>query len=475
MSIPLPPTVHGPIVPSSTNVLVSGALLGASIRVFTVGLDEVGATIAGANGNVLVPLHRTLNPGELVFATQTVGPETSAPSNQGVPVIDIPLPLPAPIFASPGTECMNAVLLAGLVPGATVELSIGSTPLATTTVIGTSAWIGFDPTPLEDGLTLKAVQRVAGSSSPAVHSPPLAPVSQREGLPVPVLGEPLVACDTAVLVSAAIPAAELELEQDGRVQHWVNIAASYWATGAGPLEPGRLQARQSLPGCGGRSASVQVTVGPATTPPAPAPRTFCPEVRRIVVTGLKPGGVLSVAARELTSPVETEIGIRGIGVSVEQVDLPDVIGGEGPFMNVVVRQTVCELTSPPGFAGEFARAGSGVVPPPRPRISGPLLECMRAVPATDLLNGVLVRAMSRRSGLPLSDQMIVTSPTARLPTWFPLVADDEVELQQEGCAAPPDSAPIRVEHLPSPLPSPTIRGPVRPGERTVVVHGCLPG
>ncbi len=73
MAIPLAPIVHGPIVPSSTHVAVSGALLGATIQVVTVGINEVGRATAGANGNLLVPLHRTLVPGELVFARQTAG------------------------------------------------------------------------------------------------------------------------------------------------------------------------------------------------------------------------------------------------------------------------------------------------------------------------------------------------------------------------------------------------------------------
>jgi hypothetical protein len=475
MATPLPPTVRGPILPSSTHVGVSGALAGATVRVVVVGIVEVGRTTASHNGDVWVPLDRSLNPGELVFAIQSLAGDESALSNQAVPVISVPSPLPAPAFASPVTECMDAVLLAGLVPGARVTLTIGATTLAATTVTGTSAWVGFDPAPLAGGLVLTAVQRVAGAASPPAHSPPLAPVTAREGLPAPVLGQPIVACDTAVQVSGVVPVGVLVLDQGDGAQRWVNIASAYWATGSRPLRPGALAARQLLPGCGGRSGETRVTVGPATAPPAPVPHVFCPEARRIVVGGLKPGGVLTVSARELGATEEREIGVRGIGAGVEQVDLPEMIGGEGPNMTILVRQTVCELTSPPGSAGEFARAGSGAATPPRPRITGPLLDCMRAVPAADLLNGVMVRAVSRRTGTPLTDQVVVTSPVTRIPTWFPLVAGDEVELRQEGCAAPPDSAPARVDALPQPLAPPTIRTPVRPGDRTVVVTGCLPG
>jgi hypothetical protein len=71
---------------------------------------------------------------------------------------------------------------------------------------------------------------------------------------VPVIAGPLHACDTAVLVSSAIPAGQLELENRGSAQFWVNIAETYWATGVRPLQEGTLKARQRLPGCGGVSA-----------------------------------------------------------------------------------------------------------------------------------------------------------------------------------------------------------------------------
>ena len=316
---------------------------------------------------------------------------------------------------------------------------------------------------------------VRGRSQLTASSPPLAAIDQRENLPLPIVNQPVVACDTAVLASNLIPAGELELSSDRGTQQWTNIAAAYWATGIIPLKQGTLKASQRLPGCGGQSGVVDVPVGPAVVPPAPLMQPFCPDAKRIVVSGLKASGVLTIWSKPYDDTAETEIGSLGIGSSVEQVDLPQAIGGQGNIMVIVARQSLCGLTSPPGQSLEFARPGSGALPPPTPKIVAPLLACMKAIPAEGLFNGVLTQGYSARTGSALTDPTIVTSPMTRLPTWFPLVADDHVEVRQVGCSAPSKSAAERVHPLPSPLPPPKICEPVRPGDQIVVVEKCLPG
>ena len=476
MAAPLAPTVQGPIMPSSSHVLVSGALAGATVTVLvSPGAQKVGEQVAGADGGLLVPLFASLTVGQVVFAQQTRGGQSSDPSNVGVPVIAAPDPLPVVVFASPLTECMNRILLAGLVPGAVVTVRHGGTTLGASTVTTTSAWVDVDPALLNSGMVLSAVQKVGGASSAPCNSPPLAAVSSREGLPPPKIGQPLVACDTALQVSDVVPAGETQLDVNGDLLVWTNIASSYYATGARLPRPGTFKARQVLPGCGGQSAMVDVPVGPAVTPPAPTVQVFCPETRRVLVTGLRPSGVLRISARESSGGAETEIGEIGFSTTEAQVDLPDQVGGQGPSMSIVARQIRCGLTSPPGSGTEMARPGSGALPPPTPKITEPLFACMRAVPATGLFTGVLTQAISARTGAPLGDEIVVSSPTARLPTWFPLQVGDRVLIAQKGCSAPAKSAEATVRPLPSPLPTPKIKTPVRPGATTVVVDGCLPG
>ncbi len=471
---PLAPIVHGPILTSSLSVLVSGVLGGAEVFLLAGG-NRVGSAVASANGNLWVSLDRKLAPGELVAAVQEITGEESAASNNPVAVIDIPIPLPPPAYGSPLTECMDHVLLLSLVPGAKVTLKAGNTVLTTFDAVGTSSWASFDPTPLAAGQILSAFQSIDAQTSAAAASMPLAAVPQREGLPVPQVAGPLNACDTAVLVSSMIPAGQLELENEGTAQFWVNIAETYWATGLIPLRPGKLRARQRLAGCGGVSNDIDVPVGAAVTPPAPVLQPFCPDARRVVVTGLKPGGVLTLWSKVWNQPTETEIGSVGIGSSSEQVDLPDEVGGTGDIMAIVARQTLCGLTSPSGSSLEFARPGSGALPPPTPAIVPPLLDCMRAVPAANLFNGVLTQVVSDATGQPLSDMVVVTSPATRIPVWFPLIEGDKVAIRQIGCSAPSRTAAEKVQPLPSPLPVPKIVQPVRPGDRLVKIQNCLPG
>jgi len=86
-----------------------------------------------------------------------------------------------------------------------------------------------------------------------------------------------------------------------------------------------------------------------------------------------------------------------------------------------------------------------------------------------------VRLVSVRSGLPLSDWRVPVTPAALLSTWFPVIADDVVRIEQSGCGAPAASADERVNSLPSPLPAPTIIEPVRPSACAVSAKGFLPG
>lgn len=475
MATPLAPLVRGPLLASSSHVPVSGALEAANVEIL-VGGTVVGSALSGSNGDLKVPLARSLGVGESVTARQSIAGATGPLSSQAVVVVAAPSPLPAPVFASPLTECMNRFLLAGLVPGSTVKVTIGATPVASFVATDTVEWAQVaNTTPIAAGATMQAVQSIGAATSAATNSIPLAKILSRERFGPPRIAEPVNACDTAVLVSDVFPAGELALSNGGNTLTWTNVAATYWATGATPFKPGALKAIQRLPVCGGESAAREVTVGPPVQPPAPTVMPFCPETRRLLVGNLKPGGVLTVASRRVDGTGgETMLGIVGIGSTTQEIDLPTAVGGSGPAMLVSVRQTVCGLTSPEGKAVEFSRPEWGPIPPGPASIVAPLHDCMRAVPANGLTM-VLTRATSKRSGQPLSDLVLVPGSSARIPTWFPLVAGDEVVIEQVGCSAPAYSAPERVEPLPSPLPVPTVRGPVRPGQNTVVVEGCLPG
>jgi hypothetical protein len=368
---------------------------------------------------------------------------------------------------------MSNVLLGGLVPGAQVEVRIGGTLAGAIAAAGTSGWVQVNPAVLTAGAVLNAIQKVGGQTSPTATSTKLVAVSARV-VPPPQIEQPVRACDTSLHVLDCIPAADLISENAGNSTLWTNIAAHYWATGAAEFKAGPLKIVQRLPGAGTQSADVIVTVATAVAPGMPMLQPFCPDAKRVTVSSLKRGGVLTLWKKIWDQQGETEIGSIGIGKDTEQVDLPEKVGGTGPVMAIVARQSSCGLTSSPGSANEFARPGSGALPLPTPKIVPPLYDCTRAV-LCESLAMVPARLVSVNSGLPLSDFTVPVAPNALLWSWFPLVANDVVKIEQSGCGAPAASGHERVDPLPSPLPAPTVIGPVRPGASSVKAKGFLPG
>ncbi|MDK1494409.1 hypothetical protein QN219_31165 [Sinorhizobium sp. 7-81] len=140
MVLPLPPIVHGPITRFSPSVRVTGVLADATVEIFADG-GQIGKSVAGSNGTVWVTIFDTPIAGQLITAVQTTTDGSSAPSPQGVPVIDVPNPLPTPVFGSPLTTAMSAVRLSGLVPGASVTISNNGTAVGLAGGSETTAWI----------------------------------------------------------------------------------------------------------------------------------------------------------------------------------------------------------------------------------------------------------------------------------------------------------------------------------------------
>ncbi len=472
MPTPLAPVVHGPILVTSPAVLVSGVLAQATVELL-VGDTAVGMATAVGNGDLWVSLVRELSANNAIVAVQSLGGRTSLPSNYPVPVLPVPAALPAPVFLSPMSQFMSHVLLRGLVPGARIEVRRGNVLAGSAIARGASTWLAVDPAVLIDGAVLTAVQRLGDKSSPVTTSVELAEVNARL-VPTPKIEEPVRACDTSLHVLDCIPAADLVAENAGNSVLWTAISDQFWATGAREFKPGPLRISQRLPGTGVQSDELVLTVEEAVAPPAPLLNRFCPESRRLVVSGLKPGGVLTLWEKVWNEEDETELGSIGIGKIVEQIDLPKRVGGSGPLMAIIARQSTCGLTSPSGLATEFARPGSSVVPLPAPRIRAPLYDCSRTVPCEDLAM-VQARLVSSLSGQPLSDWEVPSTTDTPLHAWFPLVAGDVVRVEQLGCGAPDSANEERVHTLPSPLPQPIVVGPVRPGAVAVSASGVLPG
>lgn len=483
MAVLAPPTVIGPLLETSPLVRVDGVLSGAKVTVSAQGGAVHADGTATANGTVVLAVSRTLVVGTTLVATQQRGADSSGPSVHGCPVVPAPRDLPRPVFEAVLNQCSESCLLSGLVPGAVVTVKRGATVLATETVQTPRQWVRLGAS-VSVGTTLSATQSLPGvTPSPAGWSDQVTLVDIESGVAKPTVGEPLTACQSTInfsrLVSTALVTTELD---DGTRYSWYAPGEAFQGLLPTPLKPGAIRVRQQLPACGYTSADTKVGVGPEQKPPQPRPQAFCPESQCIVVDGLVAGATVSFSTASWDNNVggwgpETPLMVAGAVGGSQLFDLPQVVGGgPGPIAIIMVRQTLCTLTSDLGFAREYIRPGEpgGVAPSAQPSIVAPVYSCAQTVRIDPSGWGVGI-LRSTRTGLQLADAF---TPWVGLPSvlklWFPLASGDELVVEYKGCAAPRPTNPVPVTSVPATLPDLTIEPPL-PGDTEVRIRGGLPG
>jgi hypothetical protein len=134
MPAPLPPVVDGPLYPVTQQVYVDNLLPGADVTVYQNG-GRVGTGTASTPGGIWVTLTNPLNQTDVVTAKQTL--PLSAPAITGVTagvasdasptvlVLPLPNPLPSPVFSGAISTCTTPLLMNGLIPGCTLEITAG--------------------------------------------------------------------------------------------------------------------------------------------------------------------------------------------------------------------------------------------------------------------------------------------------------------------------------------------------------------
>jgi hypothetical protein len=485
MTRPLPPVVHGPITPSSPAVRVTAVVAGATVDLL-VGGGSVGSDSSSAGGTLFVTVNSALSAGQTVTAQQTTADGTSDASSQGVPVIDVPDPLPVPVFASPLSTCVSTLRLDGLVPGATVEVRHNGTTVGRITAGRTSEFVRLDPAvSLSAGSRLEARQEVRSeggvlSSAPA-FSLPLPLANREQQLPAPGIGQPVIACKTALAFSNMVPSAEVVVDNEGTATEWLNVAAAYTGWGAAPFQQGKLIAKQRFTNCGLESPDTVVPVGPPQPPGQPVITALpCPKLRKVYLTGLEPGAtvVLSTVVPDPSTPgavVVTPIGETVASTASEDFDLPaglQTVTSAGAQVLLTARQTLCGLPSIDANRVAFALPTGPVA---APTLVTPNFECARQIRVTGALPASLLQPFYSDAGLPAGDAVPATSADATLNLWFELGADRIIMVRQVDCNGSHDSEDDRVKPLPDPLPVPTIVEPVRPQAASVTARGCIPG
>jgi hypothetical protein len=480
MTIPLPLTVHGPVTPLSPYVRVTGVLPGAVATILDNG-NPIGHATAANPGELFVPVTTQPVVGHAITAEQKITGVTSVASLHSVTVVDVPTPLPVPVIVSALNTCMVDIMATALVPGAKVVTTIGGTSFGANIVNQSTSWLAINQTQLiaadaQAQIHQEAVVGGAMLTSDPVKSPNIPLFSiQTDQLPPPVLG-PLVQCDTSLQFQHVVPGAGTVITNEGQQEILFNPGEAFNAYGGPPLRHGTAVAVQAMPRCKRTGKSVTIPVAAAAIPGLPmVSQNLCPQVLRLSVSGLAPGGILHVKRRVLLTHggiADTDLGDRGIHSETETVDLPAGLSLTDPagFVNILLSQERCA-----GVSGARAVYGASDAGPfGAPNIVGPLFDCSRGIPITGAHPGALVQGFDA-AGTPLSDAVCVTQPNMLLMLWFPLTASAKVHVEQQGCHADGKSPEVTVGALPQTLAQPTIVTPVRPHASWINVTGTLPG
>jgi hypothetical protein len=481
MPNPLPLTVYGPVTPLSPSILVSGVLKDAVVTILDNG-NSIGHATAKVNGQLNVPISRPPTVGHNITAIQKSGSGTSEPSQQTIPVVDVPNPLPTPAIASALNTCMTDILGDNLVPGATVITSIAGIPFGSAPAAAITAWLGINPTqgiPIQSIVTIHQEATIAGVPrvSPAVQSLPVPQYHLvTHGLPPPVLG-PLVECAIGRDFRQVEPGATLVIENEKQSETWINPNTGYYGNDGLPLRKGKAMATQSMPRCQLRGTPADLPVTPATPPGAPIiNQIICPGVMAVTASGLQPGAVLEITRNVSVDggyAFSQEIGIRGVGAETELIALPPDLELKDPDGPVVLsfRQSGCGGFSDSTFVKvvDTGHTFEG------PSIGDAPFECTKAIPIKNAVPGALVQAFDADTKAPIGDPTGPINSEMLVFTWFPMTSKQKVFVRQTGCGANGDTSTVSVQALPDVLPPPDIIKPLRPGATFLTVKNIIPG
>jgi len=495
MAKPFPPVVDGPVYTTSTQIYVDNVLPNAVVTVYN-NVTGTGAPIGTATstnpGGLWVPLTKPihLTPSQQITARQSypasstiINPSIkvsglSDPTNKAmaIPVQNAPDPLPSPVFVSGLCTCMDSVLIDGLIPGATLKITMTVTTGSTTTVhtmvdapvTQSPQWFELASITIPPKAVLMATQTASGKTpSPTIPSQKI-PVAGP--LQPPVIAAPLFCGQTNLNVSNLIPGADLEVVNGGDESFITNPWGSY---DLGPVPPlitkYQVVAHQYLTRCG-TPGGAQGIVGPPAKFPvenpvlkAPDVTTPCTDVTELAVSNLIPGEILTVSLGG------TLLGQQGVSKNSATVNLPTGWYTPPGPVSLQVAVTLCG-------AGPVSRDVSvkQLGPYPAPSVQAPLYTCATSVRVLGAHPGSVLQVFNGTTASPRSNPVVATTANFPIELWWPLAFKESIFVTQTGCSASEPSMHVGVNPIPA-LPMPTIPGYVLAGSKSVLLNKIVPG
>lgn len=479
MAKPFPPVVDGPVYTSSTQLYVDNVLPNAVVTVYNdkAGTSQVGMATSTSPGGIWVPLTKSVAVPQQITARQSYTSTTdpsikvsglSDPSNEPIPVQDVPAPLPSPVFVSGLCTCMDSVYIGGLIPGATLTIMMGTTLMVHAPVTQSPQWFKLASVTIPPNSVLMATQTV--SAEPPSPTTPSQKIQEAGPLKAPDIALPLFGCQTDLNVSNLIPGADLEVV-NGSNESFITNPWSYY--GLGPVPPLQTMfpvvAHQYFTRCGA-AGGPQGTVGPPANfrvenPVLKLPdvTTPCTDVTELAVSNLIPGEILTVNLGG------TLLGQQGVSKNGATVNLPKGwFTAPGPD-SLQVEVTLCGVGP---LSREVSVTQSG--PYAAPSVQAPLYPCAMSVRVLDAHPGSLIQVFNGSTSAPRSNPVVAVTPNFAIELWWPLANKESIFVTQTGCGANRQSKHVPVEPFPE-VPIPTVAGSVLAGDSSVPVNYVLAG
>ena len=467
------PKLVGPVSELLRSVRVTGGLPRAEIIVSSIGTHprDVAKGIAkGGDDRIQLIPGQSLRADDLLVVRQSSNGVTSSVTPHTMALGVQPAPknqsdIGAVGFRSHLYTCGQHVWVVGAIPGATVRIEFGGSAPATGVALENGARLAL-ASGLRTGVAARVGQSTQVGSGPILAVlPDLAPAPHGVA-PAPVIQQPVMGCQTAVLVSGVIDGATVTLKHaSGAVEAAGFDTPALWF-GLAPLkEHDALIPRQELRGCEISSADgIKANVVPAD-PPAPIVISPCAGSTLIHVGGLVPGATIRIHVNSIEHVGMAPSDSSTYSFMVEP--LP-------PAGKVSVTQELCGVRSPARTVSISIH--EDVTAPVK--VVEPLLACACAVSVTNAHDGAWLQVFARNHDThleaPISDRFTVHGRQATIPVAPLLAQGDEVIVRQWACSTQPTtSTPASKVHahgMPAP---PKLLEPVLPGP--VAVVEALPG
>lgn len=478
-----PPTIKSEVSACSDNILTEGNLNGATVKVFQNISTQIGQGTANSSQKwISIDSGVTLNQGDLITATQTLGADVSVQSPQPKEVQGAPSNPPAPIFKTHLFGCAKCLHLGGMVPGAEYTVigqnqsTMADEERANNTSSGGSSHVRLNQ-PLWTGEKLKANEEACGTPSGFANAQPAEQYPANK-LPVPTVNPPLYECDTNVYGSDCVEGFFAFMRREDNsvlVQEDDQCSlgqANFKATPILKENEEVFMWLESPPGVvdndtgrglcpsKGNNSTIETVLGLDMIPPPHIMTPLCAGGVAVSLKNLRPGAKVII----------THDGVDFIGQATgtgQQEFFVDPLKG-GKTVHAIME--ICGIKT---GKSNVVTVKEELLNIPPPKLQDPLFSCTDVVHVSEIHPGALVLVYSNSIGL--IGAKYVYDDEADISVAPGLMDTDQIYARQTGCGALSGDSNLVTVQKPEKLSKPEVVTPLTDCSEYVKVEKVVPG